>query len=74
MRPTPGGATAADVAAAAGAPAGYVVRRQGDHVALVRRFDGGGILSISDGGTSSGASLSELVTLAKSVRQVSPST
>ena len=74
VRPTPGGATAADTATAAAAPAGYLVRRQGGHVALVRQLSGGGILTISDGGTSSGANLSQLVTLAKSVRQISPST
>jgi len=55
--------------AAAGVPAGFEVRRSGTHVALLRHLTGGGVLTISDGGTSSGASLPELVTLARSLRE-----
>ncbi len=49
--------------------AGFEVRRSGEHVALVKQLAGGAVLTISDGGTSSGASLRELVSLAKSLRQ-----
>jgi hypothetical protein len=48
---------------------GYELRRSGSHVALVKHFSGGGVLTISDGGTASSASLSELLTIAKSLRQ-----
>jgi Protein of unknown function (DUF4245) len=67
-----GGATAADLAT--NPPAGYQIRREGSHVALVHPLAGGGVLTLSDGGTSTGASLPELVTLARSMRQVTPST
>jgi hypothetical protein len=55
--------------AAAGLPAGFEVRRSGTHVALLRHLTGGGVLTISDGGTSSGAGLPQLVTLARSLRE-----
>jgi hypothetical protein len=48
--------------------AGYELRRSGGHVALVKYFSGGGVLTMSDGGTSSSASLSELVSLTKSLQ------
>ena len=51
-------------------PAGFEVRRSGAHVALLRQLSGGAVLTISDGGTTSGASLSELVSLAKSLRRL----
>jgi hypothetical protein len=63
--PTP--AQAGD--ASAGVPAGFEVRRSGSHVALLRHLTGGGVLTISDGGTNSGAKLTELAALARSVRQ-----
>lgn len=69
---TPGVVTRAD--AAANPPAGYDVRRQGRHVALVRKLAGGGVLTISDGGATTGASLSELITLARSVREIGSGT
>jgi len=50
-------------------PEGFEVRRDGGHVALVKSLRGGGVLVISDGGTASSASQSELVTLAKSLRE-----
>jgi hypothetical protein len=50
-------------------PAGFEVRRRGSQVALLRRLPGGGVLTISDGGTASGASLSELVALARNLRE-----
>jgi hypothetical protein len=56
---------------AAGVPSGFEVRHSGTHVALVRHLDGGGVLTISDGGTSTGASLPELATLARSLREQS---
>lgn len=56
--------------AAARPPAGFEVHRSGGHVALLRRLPGGGILTLSDGGTASGASLSELVSLAGSLKQL----
>jgi Protein of unknown function (DUF4245) len=58
----------AKVAADPSPLAGYQLRRGGGHVALVKHFSEGGVLVISDGGTSSSASLSELVTVAKSLR------
>jgi hypothetical protein len=72
VRPTPGGATSADLAT--NPPDGYQIRRQGAHVALVHPLAGGGVVTISDGGASTGASLPELVTLARSLRQVTPAT
>jgi hypothetical protein len=69
---TPGGATTADLST--NPPDGYQIRREGAHVALVHSLPGGGVLTISDGATSTGASLPELVTLARSLRQVSPAT
>jgi hypothetical protein len=48
---------------------GYQVRREGKHVALLRQLPGGGVLTISDGGTSSGASLDQLLTLARSLHE-----
>ncbi len=50
-------------------PAGFELRHDGDHVALVKTLSGGGVLVISDGGTASSASQSELVTLAESLRE-----
>jgi hypothetical protein len=55
--------------AAAGVPPGFQVRHSGTHVALLRHLAGGGVLTISDGGTSSGARLPELETLARSLRE-----
>ena len=55
--------------AAAGVPSGFEVRRSGSHVALLRHLAGGGVLTLSDGGTSSGAGLTELATLARSLRE-----
>lgn len=55
--------------AASGVPAGFEVRRSGAHVALLRHLAGGAVLTISDGGTSSGASLPELAVLARSLRE-----
>ncbi len=52
-------------------PAGFEIRRSGSHVALLRHLPGGGVLTLSDGGTSSGASLAELVTLARSLHELS---
>jgi hypothetical protein len=49
--------------------AGFEVRRAGGHVALVKQLAAGAVLTISDGGTSTGASLPELVSLAKSLRE-----
>jgi hypothetical protein len=48
--------------------AGYELRRSGSHMALVKQFPGGGVLTISDGATASSASLSELVSLTKSLQ------
>jgi hypothetical protein len=48
--------------------AGYELRKAGGHYAMVRQFSGGGVLTISDGGTLSAASLSELVTIVKSLQ------
>lgn len=70
--PPSGGVTAADQAT--DPPDGYQIRRQGSHVALVHPLAGGGVVTLSDGGTSTGASLAELVSLARSMRQVTPST
>ncbi len=67
VNPSPTPAQPSD--AAAGVPAGFEVRRSGTHVALLRHLTGGGVLTVSDGGTSSGASLSELATLARSLRE-----
>jgi hypothetical protein len=67
VSPNAGSPSAADQAA--GPPAGFEVRRSGSHVALLRRLPGGGVVTISDGGTSSGASLPELVGLARSLRE-----
>ncbi len=67
VNPSPTPAQPAD--ATAGVPAGFEVRRGGKHVALLRHLTGGGVLTISDGGTSSGASLSELAALARSLRE-----
>ncbi len=67
MNPQSTPAQAADLAARV--PAGFEVRHSGDHVALLRHLAGGGVLTISDGGTSTGASLSELATLARSLRE-----
>jgi hypothetical protein len=58
------------VASGASPLTGYELRRGGGHVALVRHFGGGGVLTISDGGTSSSASLSQLVAIAQSLRQL----
>ncbi len=55
--------------AAAHVPAGFEVRHSGSHVALLRHLSGGGVLTISDGGTSSGAGLPELAALARSLRE-----
>jgi hypothetical protein len=66
VNPTPTPAQPAD--ANAGLPAGFEVRRSGKHVAILRHLAGGGVLTISDGATSSGASLAELATLARSLR------
>ncbi len=52
------------------APAGFEVRRSGTHVALLKHLSGGAVLTISDGGTKSGASLAELVSLAASLREL----
>ena len=52
-----------------GIPAGFEVRRSGTHVALLRHLTGGGVLTISDGGTNSGAKLPELAALARSLRE-----
>jgi hypothetical protein len=54
---------------AAMVPAGFEVRRSGSHVALVRQLAGGAVLTLSDGGTSSGANLAELASLARSLRE-----
>jgi hypothetical protein len=64
---TPTPAQAAD--AAARIPAGFEVRRSGGHVALLRHLAGGGVLTISDGGTNSGAKLADLAALARSLRE-----
>jgi hypothetical protein len=69
VRPTSGGATDADKAV--NVPAGFEIRRQGSHVALVRELPGGGVLALSDGAVSTGASLPELATLAGSLSEVS---
>ncbi len=66
VNPDPTAAQPAD--ANAGVPGGFEVRRSGKHVALLRHLSGGGVLTISDGGTSSGASLPELATLARSLQ------
>jgi Protein of unknown function (DUF4245) len=55
--------------AAAGVPSGFEVRRSGSHVALLRHLAGGGVLTISDGGTSSAASLADLAGLARSLQE-----
>lgn len=47
---------------------GFELRESGGHVALVKQFSGGGVLTVSDGGTASSATLSELVTIAKSLQ------
>ncbi len=67
VNPSPTPSQPAD--ARAGLPAGFEVRRSGSHVALLRHLTGGGVLTISDGGTRSGASLPELATLARSLHQ-----
>jgi hypothetical protein len=51
-------------------PAGFTVLRDGGHVALLQKLAGGGVLTLSDGATSSGASLAQLVDLARSLRPV----
>jgi hypothetical protein len=49
--------------------AGFELRFGGGHVALVKQLPDGGVLTISDGATASSANLSELVTIAKSLRE-----
>jgi hypothetical protein len=49
-------------------PAGFELHRSGSHAALLRHLPGGGVLMISDGGTSSGATLPELADLARSLK------
>jgi hypothetical protein len=58
--------------AGAGVPAGFEVRHSGKHVALLRHLNGGGVLTISDGQTNGGASLAELASLARSLREQTP--
>jgi hypothetical protein len=48
--------------------AGYELRRDGGHVALVKYFSNGSVLTMSDGGTASSASLAQLVSLTKSLQ------
>ncbi len=67
VNPSPTPAQPGD--ASAGVPAGFEVRRSGVHVALLRQLAGGGVLTLSDGGTSSGARLPELAALARSLRE-----
>jgi hypothetical protein len=55
--------------ASAGVPSGFEVRRSGKHVALLKHLTGGGVLTISDGQTKGGASLAELASLARSLRE-----
>ncbi len=50
-------------------PPGFEVRQAGGHVALVRSLPAGAVLTISDGGTSGGANLAQLVTIARSLKQ-----
>jgi hypothetical protein len=59
----------AQKAAEASPLTGFELRRDGGHLAFVKQLAGGGVLTISDGGASSGASLSELVTIARSLRE-----
>jgi hypothetical protein len=56
-------------AAAASPLTGFELRASKGHLALVKQLPGGGVLTISDGGTSSAASLGELVTIAKSLQE-----
>ena len=55
-------------AAGASPLTGFELRRDGGHVALVKQLPGGGVLTMSDGGTSSSASLSQLVALTRSLQ------
>ena len=50
-------------------PSGFEVRRSGKHVALLKHLTGGGVLTISDGQTKGGASLAELGSLARGLRE-----
>jgi hypothetical protein len=55
----------------------YEVRRSGgtggtSHTALVRKLPSGAVLTLSDGGTEGGATYDELVALAGSLREQSP--
>jgi hypothetical protein len=64
--PAPAGGTVH----AAGAE--YEVRRSAGHVALVRQFPGGAVLTLSDGGGANGVSYDELVAIAGSLKQQPP--
>jgi len=55
-------------------PAGFTALRDGEHVALLKKLPGGAVLTLSDGGTSTGASLAELTDLARSLRPVTTQT